>query len=102
DGIRDWAVTGVQTCALPIWAAEVHVDDVGARRLDHPGSLCHRTRVGAEDLDRERVLVGTDPEVPERALVSMLDARHRDHLGADRSEERRVGKEVRPDAATED
>src|ERR1019366_2499061 len=20
DGIRDWSVTGVQTCALPIWA----------------------------------------------------------------------------------
>src|SRR2546429_2903657 len=31
DGIRDVAVTGVQTCALPIWAAEaaasiLHVD----------------------------------------------------------------------------
>ena len=22
DGIRDWSVTGVQTCALPIWANE--------------------------------------------------------------------------------
>src|SRR5262249_58598298 len=22
DGIRYWSVTGVQTCALPIWAAE--------------------------------------------------------------------------------
>src|SRR5438046_4793770 len=21
DGIRDWSVTGVQTCALPIWAS---------------------------------------------------------------------------------
>ena len=23
DGIRDWSVTGVQTCALPIWLPEV-------------------------------------------------------------------------------
>ena len=22
DGIRDWSVTGVQTCALPIWACK--------------------------------------------------------------------------------
>src|SRR5262249_56753842 len=28
DGIRDWSVTGVQTCALPIWIARlvVHTD----------------------------------------------------------------------------
>src|ERR1019366_4528857 len=24
DGIRDWSVTGVQTCALPIYAADAH------------------------------------------------------------------------------
>src|ERR1019366_177168 len=24
DGIRDWSVTGVQTCALPIWPAGHH------------------------------------------------------------------------------
>ena len=27
DGIRDWSVTGVQTCALPIWGG-------GARAVD--------------------------------------------------------------------
>src|SRR5438093_4068259 len=33
DGIRDWSVTGVQTCALPIfpYAAEVVVIDDGSR-----------------------------------------------------------------------
>ena len=40
-------------------------------------------RVGAEDLDRERVLVGAHPEVAERPLVPVLDPGHRDHLGAD-------------------
>ena len=64
-------------------AAEVHVDDVRAGRLDHPGRLGHRRRVGAEDLDRERVLVRADPEVPERPLVPVLDPGHRDHLRAD-------------------
>src|SRR5438046_7672837 len=40
DGIRDWSVTGVQTCALPIWrdlvvpAAQAIGDEVrGARFL---------------------------------------------------------------------
>ena len=23
DGIRDWSVTGVQTCALPIWGSHI-------------------------------------------------------------------------------
>src|SRR5215213_9956785 len=32
DGIRDWSVTGVQTCALPIWAERGSVvDDVEPR-----------------------------------------------------------------------
>ena len=64
-------------------AAEVDVDDVGAGGLDHPRGLGHRDRVGAEDLDRERVLVGGDAEVPERPLVAVLDPRDRDHLRAD-------------------
>src|SRR5438093_7948231 len=25
DGIRDWSVTGVQTCALPIWPVRLHL-----------------------------------------------------------------------------
>src|SRR5256884_4984781 len=82
DGIRDVAVTGVQTCALPIClrlvlgvAAELPVDrhrqhPPGAR-LDHihdrGGRIGHRHR-GADRL--RRVLL-------------------------DRSEERRVGKECR-------
>ena len=30
DGIRDWSVTGVQTCALPIWR-----ERLGVRRQRH-------------------------------------------------------------------
>ena len=51
-------------------AAEVDVDDVGARRLDHARGLRHQRRLGAEDLHRERVLVRRDPQVAERPLVA--------------------------------
>ena len=64
-------------------AAEVDVHDVGAGRLDDPCGLGHRGGVGAEDLDRERVLVGGDAQVAERAFVLVLDPRDRDHLRAD-------------------
>ena len=64
-------------------AAEVDVDEVGAGRLDHPRRLGHRPRLGAEDLDRERVLVGGDAEVAERLLVPVLDPGAADHLRAD-------------------
>ena len=64
-------------------AAEVDVDDVRARGLDRARGLGHRDRVGAEDLDRERMLVGGDAQIAERPLVAVLDAGHRHHLGAD-------------------
>ena len=56
-------------------AAEVDVDDVGARGLDHARRVGHRVGVGAEDLDRQRMLVGGDAQVAERLLVAVLDAR---------------------------
>jgi hypothetical protein len=64
-------------------AAEVEVDEVCPGRLDHPRGLGHRARIRAEELDRERVLVGGDPQVAERPLVAVLDAGAADHLGAD-------------------
>ena len=39
-------------------------------------------RLGAEELDRERVLVGGDAQVAEGALVAVLDPGAADHLGA--------------------
>ena len=64
-------------------AAEVDVDDVGAGGRDHPRRLRHHRGVGAEDLDRQRVLVGADAQVAERPLVAVLDPRAGDHLRAD-------------------
>src|SRR5205807_6737352 len=95
DGIRDYKVTGVQTCALPIWIggqepewreregeteqvirveerAGVRVEDVGVEEPARPGG--------------ERVLVpGERPGVQEAVVPGY----------ALRSEERRVGKECR-------
>src|SRR2546430_7596114 len=82
DGIRDLTVTGVQTCALPIFVlVRGHARDEPACRLG-PGALEHVARGRVAD-DVEDPL----PELSERLLLSRIDL--------DRSEERRVGKECR-------
>src|SRR2546422_10435157 len=74
DGIRDVAVTGVQTCALPIYLPVP---------FDRERLLDVRERVDVLHLD-----LGT-----ERGLARPA---HRDvGVHAQRSEERRVGKECR-------
>src|SRR5687768_18180268 len=79
DGIRDVAVTGVQTCALPI--SETDIDEAGHERVRHlAGHALHQLverRTSRERL--EELLVVED-------LVADL---------RERSEERRVGKECR-------
>src|SRR3712207_7113959 len=82
DGIRDIGVTGVQTCALPIYVL----------RFTHE-ALCHvgvatafareRAHLGRGVVDHLLAQVATD------VLATALDRRGR------RSEERRVGKECR-------
>src|SRR5438046_2780869 len=72
DGIRDWSVTGVQTCALPISRE--------AERLAGPDL--------ADDLDHflDPLAPGlpVDPEVLELGPVGAADAEHepavRDHV----------------------
>src|SRR5690606_40627294 len=84
DGIRDFHVTGVQTCALPIYLLEQHARPEGA---EHAAQPAHHL-AAAED----RAL---------RAGVRRLrgEARERGEQRArtegPRSEERRVGKECR-------
>src|SRR3712207_7123976 len=80
DGIRDIGVTGVQTCALPIWLAgsdlglsRRQLDELLAEPIGFTGAA--RAQVRAV-VGRVEKLVAADPE-------------------AARSEERRVGKECR-------
>src|SRR2546429_8647815 len=44
DGIRDVAVTGVQTCALPIYVVSVLVPPLRDRKEDIPGLIEHFRR----------------------------------------------------------
>src|SRR5207248_8377636 len=91
DGIRDRTVTGVQTCALPIF--KEHNEDARLRTLDRGRLWAMETpQVFARDLierayDRvatRRLHVTDDAQAVER-----------------RSEERRVGKERRSRRATQ-
>src|SRR2546427_7869836 len=83
DGIRDLTVTGVQTCALPIFQIQAH--DVA--------HLVDELRVGREleGLGAVRLQPEGAPDAADRTLAHAGRDRHR----ARRSEERRVGKECR-------
>src|SRR5205807_4409147 len=80
DGIRDYKVTGVQTCALPIWY--LYKGGVGAESPRKAAGLlpCFRLTGGA----RKQAPADLDADV-------LVEAR----FGGPRSEERRVGKECR-------
>src|SRR5207302_4716422 len=79
DGIRDFHVTGVQTCALPIYLARHQT----ARSLRIAQSRPH-------DLGRACALVSRLDHMP-----GIVAAPVPHHLSVNRSEERRVGKERR-------
>src|SRR5437763_6961919 len=80
DGIRDTSVTGVQTCALPIYAR--------LARLDVPGLAVIRSI--------EEALPGMSEEEEAVVLgVNELTTEIKSGVAHVRSEERRVGKECR-------
>src|SRR5690606_40475471 len=85
DGIRDFHVTGVQTCALPIFEPDSMLAEVVAREGVRLAVLAVPGAVAQEVTDR---LVGAGVT----GLLSLVPA----VLAVpDRSEERRVGKECR-------
>src|SRR5437762_13910084 len=75
DGIRDTSVTGVQTCALPIWSACEHG---GCRGVGAPGRPTAPT-----------------PRQPPCSQADLRARPSRRPRRIRRSEERRVGKERR-------
>src|SRR5690606_41086962 len=82
DGIRDFHVTGVQTCALPIYPDR----RAPVRR--------RRTRTAGSDAGRPAQRRGRRRESGPRAAAGSR-ATWRPRRGRRRSEERRVGKEGR-------
>src|SRR5207248_4889483 len=85
DGIRDRTVTGVQTCALPIWSLSV------------PQRLTERTSPVGEPK-------GSSSPLTAAAFSAAAGCSYAAHLScrANRSEERRVGKECRSRQSADD
>src|SRR2546430_11754831 len=80
DGIRDLTVTGVQTCALPIWRRQL-----GDERLQVVHLLVEEQEAGGER-----------PLSSVTSLTTLLDRQANPRMATlPRSEERRVGKECR-------
>src|SRR5690606_40822146 len=90
DGIRDFHVTGVQTCALPIYGARAPLLDLPGEGFE-VGGAGPRTKEVFCRLD----LVDVDELGVGRAEAGRGDERHRQVVHEARSEERRVGKEGR-------
>src|SRR2546430_6419384 len=80
DGIRDLTVTGVQTCALPIFPATVFV--AGTKQVLVPQREAFYRQIVAQ--------TATLPNVRSASLVLTAIG-----VSSGRSEERRVGKECR-------
>src|SRR5207245_3630885 len=90
DGIRDATVTGVQTCALPIFGDRKPERDPGIAAPLR--GECHRLRAGVRHVVRAATARGVVDDVsPGRSGVTLQPDKLCDE--ARRSEERRVGKE---------
>src|SRR5207247_4523244 len=85
DGIRDPLVTGVQTCALPIW---FHVPLVPEQRAP-PVARPRPAPAAADRVDAEALAAWLRPRLDGEVR---FDAGSRALYATDRSEERRVGK----------
>src|SRR5205807_4937669 len=91
DGIRDYKVTGVQTCALPISGTASRRADPDRRDAVPVGLGPADARPLCARADHHR-----DNRRAERTALPRTDARDDARLRAGgRSEERRVGKECR-------
>src|SRR5256885_6945236 len=82
DGIRDYKVTGVQTCALPI--LDDAVLPAAGGRLQAAG-----------DVGPEADAAGAEIDGPEVGPIGAADRAAAGPVAGVRSEERRVGKECR-------
>ena len=97
DGIRDWSVTGVQTCALPIYLTLRAQNELNLSSESDP-LYPSRTYFGLDweflpgmNLGLGQVFYGGDG-LSDRGSYTIVDLSGEQSL---RSEERRVGKECR-------
>src|SRR3989454_2157843 len=90
DGIRDYKVTGVQTCALPIWRPPA-ISRARYKPLFHGRQITSPKRSSSE-CERNLPIVFGDSGCSAACPAAVWDLFLRP---ANRSEERRVGKECR-------
>src|SRR5256885_5540029 len=83
DGIRDYKVTGVQTCALPIWFCSPR--DIFLSGF--PFRVQRRSLLQVAIKEIRRGAIGSQPIFVFQKIMYLVRE--------DRSEERRVGKECR-------
>src|SRR5699024_12227987 len=92
DGIRDRNVTGVQTCALPIYGRILAKEDMGSKQIIHILWRLHKSR----PLVNQLLQLNYKIENPYDLLVDWeRNAPRQIRENTYRSEERRVGKEGR-------
>src|SRR5205807_7815823 len=89
DGIRDYKVTGVQTCALPICRSLAIIPELQIALRQTTNQLCILLGMPPEEL-QARLRPGNFGQPPFSVTT----------VGLGRSEERRVGKECRSRWAT--
>src|SRR5437016_11991096 len=100
DGIRDWSVTGVQTCALPL-TDYLQQHGVRVRYLHSEIDAIERVEIiRGLRLGEFDVLVGINLlreglDLPEVSLVAILDADQEGFLRSDRSLIQTVGRAAR-------
>src|SRR5690606_39657225 len=90
DGIRDFHVTGVQTCALPIYLVNSSLlDRVGQTYRDSVNRIVADVLAGLRSPQQAiRVAVR---QLAHKGLIALVDSRGRNWT-LERSEERRVGR----------
>src|SRR5205807_4096847 len=95
DGIRDYKVTGVQTCALPIFNFVSHFEDLfQPSSADQSGD--EDTGFEFEDENENEQEALTEVHIEKRVnLKDKSSKQKRIKTLVSRSEERRVGKECR-------
>src|SRR5262249_56524765 len=91
DGIRDWSVTGVQTCALPILPRGALADELVIKLRPGAALSSQALARGPHAGDLNRVLRSAGAGVA-RELSPGSDT-YRIRVRPGRSEERRVGEE---------
>src|SRR5437016_13210760 len=94
DGIRDWSVTGVQTCALPIWFITSHnapTEAVKNRAAARSAVTSGPWASMAGQVANKVRLTRLPPQPNSRCDQAQTSAPSK----TARSEERRVGKECR-------